>query len=265
MLGVCLTASAAESPATPTAAAAESKPATQAVERQGPHIYFQEDGSRAWMPHAASLKIPQPKITLVVFLGDNGLPVIRGKTWCYEPGVRVPLLMRGPGIEPGSVRQDLASEVDLMPTILRAADVALPDGVAGQPLLPNSAREFLFTEMNFHEPQILRVQRSVRNEHFKLLLNLTPVPDQAPVELFDLRTDPGETQNLADDATWAEVRRQLEAALQAWREQTADPTLDAARVRRWQDAAARWGKLPKVPAGPSMVVHIPDGELELLK
>jgi hypothetical protein len=63
MLAACLTAAAAESSATPTAAAAESKPATQAVERQGPHIYFQEDGSRAWMPHAASLKIPQPKIT----------------------------------------------------------------------------------------------------------------------------------------------------------------------------------------------------------
>jgi len=63
MLGAGLTASAAESPATPTAGAAESKPPAQAVERQGPHIYFQEDGSRAWMPPAASLKIPQPKVT----------------------------------------------------------------------------------------------------------------------------------------------------------------------------------------------------------
>ena len=187
--------------------------------------------------------------TLVVFLGDNGLPVIRGKTWSYEPGVRVPLLMRGPGIEPGSVRNDLASEVDLMPTILRAADVAVPESVAGQTLLPNSAREFLFTEMNFHEPQILRVQRSVRNERFKLLLNLTPAPDQSPVELFDLRTDPGETKNLADDTACADVRRQLEAALQTWREQTGDPTLDAARVRRWQDAAARWGSCPRFPRG----------------
>jgi len=203
--------------------------------------------------------------TLVVLIGDNGLPVVRGKTWSYEPGVRVPLLMRGPGIEPGSVRTDLASAVDLMPTILRAADVAVPESVAGQTLLPNSAREFLFTEMNFHEPQILRVQRSVRNERFKLLLHLTPTPDQAWVELFDLRTDPGEMKNLADDAACEHVRRQLEAALQAWRQQTGDPTLDAARVRRWQEAADRWGQLPKVPAGPSKVVRIPAGELDLLK
>ena len=203
--------------------------------------------------------------TLVVFLGDNGLPVVRGKTWSYEPGVRVPLLMRGLGIEPGSVRTDLASAVDLMPTILRAVGVAVPESVAGQTLLPDAAREFLFTEMNFHEPQILRVQRSVRNERFKLLLNLTPAPDQAPVELFDLRADPGETKNLASEPTCADVRRQLEAALQTWREKTHDPTLDAARVRRWQEAAVRWGQLPKIKAGPSMVVRIPAGELDLLK
>jgi hypothetical protein len=63
MLGACPTAWAAESPATQTAGAAESKGTTPGVQRQGPHIYFQEDSSRAWMPHAASLKIPQPKVT----------------------------------------------------------------------------------------------------------------------------------------------------------------------------------------------------------
>ncbi|MHB8898167.1 MAG: sulfatase family protein [Thermoguttaceae bacterium] len=203
--------------------------------------------------------------TLVVFLGDNGLPLIRGKTWCYEAGVHVPLLMRGPGIEPNSVRGDLASEVDLAPTLLEAADLAVPRKVAGQSLMGTTRRELLFTEMNFHEPQIVRLQRSVRDDRFKLLLNLMPDPDQEPVELFDLQADPGETRNLAGDANRAEIRGRLETALQAWRVQTGDPTLDAARVRRWQDAALRWGKIPKVPAGPSMVVHIPEGELNLLQ
>jgi len=90
-------------------------------------------------------------------------------------------------------------------------------------------------------------------------------PHQNGQMLFDLRTDPDETKNVADNAACADVRQRLEAALQTWREKTGDATLDAARVRRWQDAAARWGALPKVPAGPSMVVHIPVGELELLK
>jgi len=203
--------------------------------------------------------------TLVVFLGDNGLPVVRGKTWSYELGVHVPLLMRGPGIEPGQVRSDFASAIDLMPTILRAAGVAVPEEVAGQPLLPLAKREFVFTEMNYHEPQILRVQRSVRDERFKLLRNLTAAADQSPVELFDLKADPGETRNLAGDPAHQDTRARLEAALQAWREKSADPTLDAARVKRWQDAATKWGKLPKVKAGPNMVVHIPEGELKLLE
>jgi arylsulfatase A-like enzyme len=203
--------------------------------------------------------------TLVVFLGDNGLPVIRGKTWSYEPGVRVPLLMRGPGIAPGEVRRDLAAEVDLLPTILRAAGVTVPAEVAGQALWPASPREFLFTEMDFHEPQILRVQRSVRDARYKLLLNLTADEHQPPVELFDLQADPGETTNLAGDPAYAATRQRLAAALQDWRERTGDPLLDAARVQRWRDAATHWGKLPRVKAGANDVVRIPDGDLDLLK
>jgi len=203
--------------------------------------------------------------TLVVFLGDNGLPVVRGKTWCYEPGVRVPLLMRGPGIAPGQVRRDLASALDLMPTILKAAGVAVPDEAVGQPLQTELKREFLFTEMNFHEPQILRVQRAVRDARYKLLLNLTLDEGQSPVELFDLETDPGETKNLADDPVHAATRQRLEAALQAWREKRADPLLDAARLQRWKDAAARWAKFPRAKSPTGGVIRISEEELKLLK
>ena len=104
----------------------------------------------------------------------------------------------------------------------------------------------------------------MRDERFKLLLNLTAAPDQSPVELFDLKSDPGETKNLAGDPAHQQTRAKLQAALQAWRETSSDPTLDAARVKRWQDAATKWSRLPKVKAGPNMVVHIPEGELKLL-
>ena len=203
--------------------------------------------------------------TLVVFLGDNGLPVIRGKGTSYESGVRVPLLLRGPGIARGAVRRDLACEIDLLPTVLRAAGLPAPAEAAGEPLQTPARREFLFTEMNFHEPQQCKPQRSVRDTRYKLLMNLAAGEGQAPVELFDLESDPGETKNLADDAAHAAVRRRLDAALAAWRAQTADPLLDPARVQRWRAAAARWDKLPRVKAGPSEVVRIPAGELELLK
>lgn len=210
--------------------------------------------------------------TLVVFLGDNGLPVQRGKTTSYEAGVRVPLLVRWPSItQAGQVRRELVSEVDLMPTLLSAAGVSAPSVLAGQSLQDvlrghtDSRRDFLFTEMNFHEPQQCKPQRTVRDARYKLLLNLAPLDAQAPVELFDLQSDPEETKNLADDAAHAATRRRLEAALRDWRERTSDPLLDAARLQRWIDTAARWEKLPRVKAGPSEVVRIPDGEQEFLK
>jgi N-sulfoglucosamine sulfohydrolase len=202
--------------------------------------------------------------TLVVFLGDNGLPVIHGKTWCYEPGVRVPLLMRGPGVAAG-VRRDLASALDLMPTILQAAGVALPSELVGQPLQTELKREFLFTEMNFHTLDFFNPQRTVRDTRFKLMLNLLPADGQAPVELFDLQNDPGETKNLANDPAHAETRQRLEVVMKSWREKRSDPLLDAGRLKRWSDARERWSKLPRLKAGPTMVVHVPAGELDLLK
>lgn len=210
--------------------------------------------------------------TLVIYLGDNGLPVERGKTYSYEPGVRVPLLVRWPGTtKAGLVRRELVSMIDVMPTILEAAGVALPAGLAGRSLRPLFAegqpawREFLFTEMNFHEPQIFRPQRSVCDARYKLLVNLTPQAPQAPRELFDLQTDPQETKNLIDDPALGATRKRLEQALAEWQRTTDDPLLDAARVGRWQAAAEAWGKLPRVKRGPSAVVQIPAGDLERLK
>ena len=73
--------------------------------------------------------------TLVVFLGDNGLPIQRVKTTSYEAGVRVPLVVRWPGVaQAGQVRPKLVSEVDLLPTLLSAAGVSAPSVLAGQPL-----------------------------------------------------------------------------------------------------------------------------------
>jgi arylsulfatase A-like enzyme len=209
----------------------------------------------------------------------------------------VPMLVRWPGVaQPGQIRSENVSLVDVMPTLLAATGIKAPDHLAGaalQPLLRGEPakdwREFLFTEENFHEPQMFHGQRSVRDGRYKLLLNLVtfqphsevrsdpvtrewwvdvglPAPGQSPVELFDLQTDPDETKNLADNPAHAATRRRLESALQRLREKDeADPLLDPARVQRWKDAATRWGKLPRVMSGHNKVVRIPAGELELLK
>ncbi|MCX7886275.1 MAG: sulfatase [Verrucomicrobiae bacterium] len=211
------------------------------------------------------------KNTVVIYTSDNGiaLPTGRGKTWSYEAGVRVPLIVRWPGVaKPGQVREETVSLLDVMPTLLHGLGLEAPAGLVGTSFLPllrgesgENWREFLFTEMNFHTPFLFRPQRTVRDRRYKLLLNLLPEEGQAPVELFDLQTDPDETRNLADDPRLVEVRRKLESALQSWRVRRADPLLDPARLQRWKDAAAHWAK-----QSPNRnLIRIPEAELDLLK
>jgi N-sulfoglucosamine sulfohydrolase len=161
-----------------------------------------------------------------------------------------------------------------MPTILEAAGIEAPKKLAGrslQPLLCGEEkpawREYLFTEMNFHTANMYRPQRTVRDDRFKLLLDLAPLADRAGIELYDLQNDPGEMNNLADDPTYADHRRRLELALQEWRQRTDDPLLDAARLKRWTQVAAKWNdSAPRLDRGPYPdVARVPPGELDLLK
>ena len=211
--------------------------------------------------------------TLVIFVGDNGIIMPRGKRTCYESGVRVPMIVRWPGTAKPQVRNEPVSLLDVMPTILAATGVKAPGNLVGaalQPLLRGEEvkwREFLFTEMNFHQPEDFQPQRSVRDARFKLLLNLIPESGQSPVELFDLRNDPGETKNLASDPSHADTRQRLEAAMKAWRETSADPLLDAARLKRWSEAHQGWLKLklPSVKTIQGNGKQMPPGGLDLLK
>jgi N-acetylglucosamine-6-sulfatase len=78
------------------------------------------------------------KNTLVVFTSDNGFfwgEHGRGdKRLAYEESIRVPLLMRGPGVVAGQTSDALVTAVDLAPTILTAAGIAVPPTMQGKPL-----------------------------------------------------------------------------------------------------------------------------------
>jgi N-sulfoglucosamine sulfohydrolase len=74
--------------------------------------------------------------TLILFTGDNGPAFTRGKASTYPLGVREPLIVAGPGIPRGATTNQLASLVDLMPTILDYAGVARPATMAGISLRP---------------------------------------------------------------------------------------------------------------------------------
>ena len=119
--------------------------------------------------------------TLVIYLGDHGADMLRGKRTCYEGGVRIPLLLRWPGHAQPQVREELVSTVDLMPTVLAACNAAPVPALPGRPLQPLLASEpvpwrtHLFTEYHTHAAAPnYHPQRAVRTDRYKLIENLLP-------------------------------------------------------------------------------------------
>ena len=211
--------------------------------------------------------------TLVLFIGDHGAPFTRAKAACYEAGVHIPYLMYWPGkTRPGVRSNALVSTVDLMPTILGAAGVPCPE-TEGRDLAALASgedvpwRDTLCTEYNSHIPRDFFPRRSIRDDRFKLIHNLlsgkeNPVrgidgcaawetaqaerydgtlarevydrySNPPEFELYDLRNDPHEFRNLADDAQYAETLLDLQQRLRAWRESTGDPFLDEDTLNDW--------------------------------
>ncbi|MBN1909241.1 MAG: sulfatase [Pirellulales bacterium] len=119
--------------------------------------------------------------TLIVYLGDHGADLLRGKRTCYEGGVRVPLIVHWTGhVAPGQVRSELVSTVDLAPTFLSVAGAKPIPGLPGRSLEPLFGagdapwREHLFTEYHFHSAHDFYPQRAVRTDRFKLIHSLLP-------------------------------------------------------------------------------------------
>lgn len=179
--------------------------------------------------------------TLVVYVTDNGWLqrpdrssyAARSKRSPYEAGTRTPLLYRWPARWQACERNELASSIDIMPTLLAAAGVDAPEGLPGVNLLPalesGSAieRDHLFGESYAHDiadvqrPEASLLYRWVIRGHDKLLLTYDGAPGKmryppsaAGTQLFDLAADPHETTDLA--ASRPGLVAELSALLEAW-------------------------------------------------
>ena len=131
--------------------------------------------------------------TLFVFTSDNGYlrgqHRLAGKSRPYEESIQVPLLVRGPGFEAGVRDRRLVANVDLAPTILEAAGAEADRTVDGRSLRPPSgARTAVLLEV-FERKQAftgLRTRRYTFAEY-----------ESGERELYDLRRDPEQLENLA--------------------------------------------------------------------
>lgn len=152
------------------------------------------------------------------FLGEHGW---YDKRWMYEPSLRMPFIIRWPGvIDPGSRSDALAQNVDFAPTFLAAAGAEVPDAMQGASLLPllrgetpNDWRDEIYYE--YFEVGIHAVQphRGVRTDRYKLI-HIHPL-DQW--ELFDLEADPDELHNRYGDEGLASVQADLTQRLERLR------------------------------------------------
>jgi len=149
------------------------------------------------------------------YLGDNGW---YDKRWMYEPSLRMPLIVRWPGVtKAGSVNTDLVQNLDFAETFLDAAGVKVPEEMQGHsmvPLLkgetPKDWRKSIYYQY-FEYPQPHRVEKhyGVRTKTHKLI----HYPRIDEWELFDMDKDPTERKSVYDDAKYADVVKELKAEL----------------------------------------------------
>ena len=187
--------------------------------------------------------------TLILFTSDNGFfhgehRVRQGKLLVYEPSIRLPLLMRGPGVPENESQSQLVTNADLAPTILDAADARPGRAQDGRSLLDlvedpgvQWGRELLLeggTNSGL-------TYTALRNYRWKWVEH-----GNGERELYDLERDPDELANLAADPALAPLRDAMSARLAALRACAgkscrAKPALrfDAARRRCLFNVAVR--------------------------
>jgi N-acetylglucosamine-6-sulfatase len=158
--------------------------------------------------------------TLVVFTSDNGFLIgehrWHGKTLPYEPSLRVPLMMSGPGIPAGVRSDETVALVDIAATIARATG-ATPtveqDGRPLQPVANGTAQGYGALSIEAGPLKAADYPtwfyHGVRTKRYKYVV----YPGLGEFELYDRRTDPDETTNVAYRPAYRETRAALAAKL----------------------------------------------------
>ena len=206
--------------------------------------------------------------TIVFFFGDHGRPMPRDKQFLYDGGIAIPLIVRWPGgLDPGSVRDELVSSIDLAATSLALAGIPVPEHMEGRVFLGSGKmpdREYVFAARDRCDETVDRI-RAVRGKRFKYIRNFHPdrpymqlnrykevsypiwrqmqrlekagkiSAEQYPFlaktrpreELYDTEADPDELHNLADSPEHQETLTRMASVLDLWMQQTGDRGAEA--------------------------------------
>lgn len=201
------------------------------------------------------------KRTVIFFMTDHGVSHIRNKQFLYDGGTHVPLIVSGPGIQPGQIRKDLVEHIDLGASSLGIAGVPKPAGMHSQDILSKDykPRDYVYAARD-RADETVDLIRSVRDTRWKYIFNGFPnrpylqpnnYKDNKPIvqamrrlyaeeklnqdqsliladtrpaeELYDTSSDPFEMHNLAADPQHQSELKRLRNELRAWQVRTMDP------------------------------------------
>ncbi len=196
------------------------------------------------------------KNTIVFFFGDHGRAHIRDKQFLYDGGINAPLIISWPGMLPEGVKSNrLISNIDFAPTALELAGIAKPVYMQGRDFLNKKSRpnNYVFAARDRCDGTLDRI-RMVRTKDFKLIRNFHPerpytqyssykrysypvwtlmkvlqekgqltaaqllfmAPERPPLELYDLKNDPHEIANLANNPKYKNKLNELNTVLDRW-------------------------------------------------
>ncbi len=198
--------------------------------------------------------------TYVFFITDHGISHVRNKQFCYDGGVRIPLIVRGPSIAAGTVRDDPVEHIDLAAASLALAGLEKPAWMQARNILDDGyvPRRHAVSARDRCDETVDRI-RSLRSGRWKYIRNFYPerpylapnrykdnkpivqamrrlhaegklTPAQARIlaarrpaeELYDLASDPYELRNLASDPAHAGQLVNMRRTLRDWIEWSGD-------------------------------------------
>jgi arylsulfatase A-like enzyme len=180
--------------------------------------------------------------TAILWSSDHGFFLgewrFYDKRFMHEPSIRVPLMIRYPQlVKAGSICEKMALNVDLAPTLLELAGIAIPDSMQGKSLVPlmkgeqpaDWRKDWLYEYYEYPESEHVRPHRGVRTERYKLIhyYKLSKFPElPEEFELYDLQKDPGEIHNLYGQPGHSSLTQRLLARISELRKETNDQTTD---------------------------------------
>ena len=198
--------------------------------------------------------------TIVLFMTDHGISHARGKQFLYDEGLHVPLIITGPGIEAGDQRDDLVEHIDIAALSLGLAGIEIPKKMQAKDILADDykKRNTIYAARDRCD-ETVEYMRGLRTQRYKYIRNYlyqrphlqpnrykdkkdiiialraahkagslndaqemifnTPRPKE---ELYDLKNDPHEINNLANNPKYKKQLDRFSKRLDTWIKRTGD-------------------------------------------